>query len=205
MDSVPLSHPAPSHSNTPTSTRQRALLNSIFNASRNNAHANDGVEGPYQMMDDSSAGRRHSHRLGRGMFSAHAGRLGARIAALSSRSRSRSPGEQTGQHYVPTGSYVPINLSSRATENHWGDRAPSSSEARSGRTGQNERTRSRRPRRRHEDTELIGRSCTSVIGQKDLRRKLYTLATAGIFFIVVLAICESFLLCSRNWMLASKY
>lgn len=198
MDSIPLSQPAPSHTNTPTSARQRALLSSIFNASRNGTRTNDGVEGPYRMIDDSSAGRRHGRRLGTGTFSDHAGRLGARVAALTSRSRSRSRGEPTGHHYVSTGSYVPINLHSRTADNHWGDRATSSSEtrseARSGRSRRDGRTRNRQPRRRHEGPELVGRSCTSVIGQKGLRKKLYTLAIAGVFFIVVLSICETLLL-----------
>lgn len=199
MDSIPLSQPAPPHTNTPTSARQRALLSSIFNASRNGTRMNDGAEGPYQMMGDNSAGQRHGRRLGTGMFSDHAGRLGTRVAALTSRSRSRSSsrGEPTRQHYVSTGSYIPINLHSRRADNHWGDRATSSSEARSearsGRNRRDERTRNRHPRRRYEDPEIVERSCTSVIGQKGLRKKLYTLAIAGLFFIVVLSICETFL------------
>lgn len=190
MDSVPLSHPTPSHSNPPTPLRQRALLNSIFHASRSESHTNDRAEGPYSMIDDGSAGRRHGRRAGPGLLGHHAGRLGNRIAALSSRSRSHACSDRVDWHYSPNGSYVPVSSHSRTTERPWGDERPSASETqpgRSGRSGRNGRTRSRRQRQRCEDSR---RSCTSVISQQSLRKKLYTLITAGIFFIVVLTICE---------------
>lgn len=188
MDSVPLSQPAPSRSSPHTPLRQRAFLNSIFHASRSEPHTNDQAEGPYSMIDDGSAGRSRGRRAGPGLLGHHVGRLGDSIVALSSRSRSHACSDRIAWHYASNGSYVPVDSHSGTEERAWGDQRPSASETQPGRSGRHGRTRSGRQRQRYEDP---ARSCTSIIGQQSLRKKLYTLITAGIFFLVVLAVCES--------------
>lgn len=187
MDSVPLSQPSPSHSNPRTPLRHRALLNSIFHGSRNEPHTNDQAVGPYSMIDDGSSGRGRS-RAGSGSLGQHIEHLGGRIAALSSRSHSRACSDRITWHYTSNGSYVPVQSHPGRTERASDGQRPSASETtRSGQNGRNRRSQSRRQRQR---SEVPTRSCTSIIGQQTLRKKLYTLIIAGLFFLVVLAVCE---------------
>lgn len=174
MDSVLLSQPAPSHSSTAASSRQRTLLNSIFSASRNGTNTYDNIERPSRVVEGSSAGQSAGRHYGLGISGDHAERRPPRRAMLSSRWRADN-------------SYIPINLQPVATENRWGDQALSSS---NGRSRRNERSRDRRPQRRYDYSDLHGRSCSSILKERHLRRRFYTLIMAGVFFIVVLAVCE---------------
>lgn len=185
MDSALLSQPAPSHSNTTAaSTRQRILFDSL-NTSRNETNTYADSERPHTAIEDTSAGQRSNSRRGHGLFGNHAERLAPRIPMLSRT-------DPTGSQYSPGGSYVQIDMQSVATENHWGDRAPSSSNEASRERERTERAQGRRSRRRQEEQPVLHeRSCSSILKANHLRRKLITLATAGLFFIVVLSICET--------------
>lgn len=188
MDSALLCQPAPSHSNTASSTRQRILFNSLLSStSRNETNTYADSERPYMAIEDISAGQSTDRRRGHRLFGNHAERLAPR----TTRRPMLSHADPAGSQYTPSGSYVQIDMQSVATENHWGDRAPSSSNEASGQSESNERAQGRRSRRRQaEQPELHSRLCSSILKAKHLRKKLFTLATAGLFFIVVLAICE---------------
>jgi len=188
MDSALLSQPAPSHSNTTTaSTRQRILFDSL-NTTHNETDTHDDSERPYTAIEDISAGQRSNSRWGHGLFGNHAERLAPHTTRIPMLSRT----EPASSQYSPGGSYVQIDMQSVATENHWGDRAPSSSNEALWERERTERAHGRRSRRRPEEQPVLReRSCSSILKANHLRRKLLTLATAGLFFIVVLAICET--------------
>lgn len=189
MDSALLSQPAPSHSNTiAASTRQRILFDSL-NTNRNETNTYADSERPYTAIEDTSAGQRSNSRRGHGLFGNHAERLAPRTTRIPMLSRT----EPTGSQYSPGRSYVQIDMQSLAMENHWGDRAPSSSNEASRERGRTERAHDRRSRRRQEEQPILHeRSCSSILKANHLRRKLIALATAGLFFIVVLSIYVAF-------------
>lgn len=188
MNSALLSQPAPSHSNTTAaSTRQRILFDSL-NTSRNETNTYADSERPYTATEDNSAGQRSNSRRGHSLFGNRAERLAHRITRISMPSRA----EPAGSQYSPGGSYVQIDMQSVATENHWGDRASSSSNEASRERERTERAHDRQSRRGQEEQPVLyERSCSSILKASHLRRKLYTLAMAGLFFIVVLSICET--------------
>lgn len=185
MDSALLSQPAPSHSNTTAaSTRQRILFD-LLNTSRNETSTYAGSERPRTAIEDTSAGQRSNSRRGHGLFGNNAERLAPRIPMLSRT-------DPAGSEHSPGGSYVQIDMQSVAAENHWGDQAPSSSNDASRVRERTERAHGRRSRRRQEEQPVLHeRSCSSILKANHLRRKLITLVTAGLFFIVVLSICET--------------
>lgn len=179
MDSVLLSQPAPSHSSTAAAARQRVLFDSISDARRSGPYAHDHNERPSQVVEGSSAGQ-SSNRLGQGLFGGHAERSSPGITGRRAMLPSR---------YAPSRYYVPIGSQPVAAGNHWGDQEMSSRSEGLSQSERDERAR-RRSRRRHVELVLPSRSCTSIMKQRHLKRKVYTLITAGIFFLVVLAICE---------------
>lgn len=181
MDSVLLSQPAPSHSSTAAAARQRVLFDSISDARRSGPYAHDHNERSNQMVEESFAGQSSNRRLGRELFGDHAERSSPGITGR----RAMLP-----SCYAPSRYYVPISSQPVAAGNHWGDQEMSSRSEGLSQSERDERARGRRSRRRHIEPVLPSRSCTSIMKQRHLKRKVYTLITAGIFFLVVLAICE---------------
>ena len=176
MDSVLLSQPAPSHSSTAASSRQRTLFNSIFSASRNGTNTYDNVERPRRIVEGSFAGQSAGCHYGLRIPEDHAER--------------RPPRRAMPSRWRADNSYVPIDLQPVATENRRGGQAPSSPNGRSRRSERNERSRDRRLQSRYDYSDFHGRSCSSILKERHLRRRFYTLIMAGIFFIIVLAVCE---------------